>query len=221
MAKIIQFPGKKKGGEKFNFEKLKIFAKSLNKQALNKLNTWAALKKLTSDSDLANLQEAFEQTLIGESDPSPKFMREFLKIRRYLMAAVIYKAASKGMKSSLYAQNKKSILQKLEALETIADTKDWDWVSFNELEFDFFATLAALSGEQNFVSILNEAKQTYLTSILTLNDKFWNMREAVDFYTKIWNRIESGKAVSARDILLDYYEKNDDKIIFYFKEMQK
>ena len=47
------------------------------------------------------------------------------------------------------------------------------------------------------------------------------MREAVDFYTKIWNRIEGGKAVSARDILLDYYEKNDDKIIFYFKEMQK
>ena len=225
MARIIRFPRINRKGSKagesssslsLDFEKVKKFAKSLNERAYEKVSIWQSLLNIVTDRELRKLQKAFEEAPQLELDDDQHFLSEFLTIRRYLLAAVIYRASHTKKGSKSYEQTAQRIEDNL---NTVALQNNWDWVSFNELEFELFSALSVLSRDKNMAIILNKAKQVYLLSTLSLSAKFWNMQEAVRFYNEIWEYVKVHRAEVARDTFLQFFEKNDQKIIYHYRNL--
>ncbi len=231
MGKIVKFPGGKSdkrppSNENDSNENLRkqvkelaniIKSKSLLKMAEIKAMPSDFLLEITKEEKLTQLQDAFEISSGTKMSADNRYFSEFLVIRRYILAYIIQLAANNINRADTKTVN--NIKEILENLKNIALYNDWDWVSFNELEYDLFMSIANLAKDSKIRFILNRSKQFYLLGVMSFNSQFWNMSDSVKLYTEVWQAIENRNADQARDIFLAFYEKNDKKIINKYEDL--
>jgi nicotinate-nucleotide pyrophosphorylase (carboxylating) len=172
--------------------------------------------RIVAAENLHALRAAFESGLSGEKPVHPDLLRDFLEMRRYFSAAIVYKAAENWKES--YGRRKESQVldDLLQELQDLSDNKSWDWVTFHETEFEFFLQIANLSRFTTARFVLNRIRRDYLDSVLAYNKNFWNMKTAVGVYRTLVHLIRERRPAEAEGELLQFFTQNDIAIVQYY-----
>lgn len=177
------------------------------------------LIKLGTKDKLRDIKQAFESKSDTGISYHPQLLKDFLGLRRNLMAIVVTRAIKTGNKTENRKQTLQQINETLEDLSFTALHNEWDWVSFHELEFDYFFQIARLSNDSTLLFFLKRLREKYLTAALNMNRQFWEMTEAVDVYSKLLEAIEKNNEELAENILRKFFEKNDRMIMHFYEAL--
>jgi len=172
--------------------------------------------RIVSAENLRAIRAAFEDGLAGERPVHPDLFADFLEMRRYFSAAIVYKAAENWRDTGATRKVAARIEEILDELQFLSDYQAWDWVSFHETEVEFFVEIANLSRVQSARFALNRIKRDYLDSVLAYNRNFWNMQTALTIYRSVWRFIREAKATEAEGELLQFFSQNDLAILQYY-----
>lgn len=172
--------------------------------------------RIVATENLRAIRAAFENGIASEKPVHPDLLSEFLEMRRYFTAAIIYKAAENWKPQ--FAQRKQSarLDDLLEEMQFLSDTQSWDWVSFHETEFEFFLEIANLSRFTTARFVLNRIRRDYLDSVLAYNKNFWNMQTAIAVYRTVVKLIRERKPAEAEGEILHFFTQNDLAILQYY-----
>jgi len=234
MGKILPFPGgqskksrkasRVKSTLSATINQVKEFAGLIKKKSLLKVAELQGFRsdfllEITKEEKLKDLQTAFEQSSGKKISADSKYLAEFLVIRRYILAHVIVRASEQKPTNRGYQEGAAAIDEIIEALDSVATNNEWDWVRYNELEYELFLQLANLARDNKIKFILNRSRQTYLLSTMTLNAQYWNMEESVALYDQVWQNIRKKQGDQAKQVFLEFYEKNDKKIMHRYDDL--
>lgn len=172
--------------------------------------------RIVSAENLRAIRSAFEAGLSGERPVHPDLFSDFLEMRRYFTAAIVFKAAENWRENNATRKISERIEDILGELQFLSDYQAWDWVSFHETEVEFFIEVANLSRVNSARFALNRIKRDYLDSVLAYNKNFWNMQSALDIYRTVWRLIRERKAPEAEGEILQFFSQNDLAILQYY-----
>lgn len=172
--------------------------------------------RIVSTENLKALRAAFENGPSGEKPVHPDLFADFLEMRRYFTAAIIYKAAENWKDSNQRRKASQKLDDLLDELQDISDNQPWDWVSFHEAEFEFFLQIANHSRFTMARFVLGRIKRDYLDSVLAFNKNFWNMQSAITVYRSLVKLIRERKAAEAEAEILGFFTQNDLAILQYY-----
>ncbi|MFZ5627852.1 MAG: carboxylating nicotinate-nucleotide diphosphorylase [Spirochaetota bacterium] len=172
--------------------------------------------RIVASENLRAIRAAFEEGLSAERPVHPDLLGEFLELRRYFTAAIVYKAAENWKKQHADKKRTRQLDELLEELQFLSENQSWDWVSFHETEFEFFLQIAYLSRFTTAKFVLNRIRRDYLDSVLAYNKNFWNMETAVSVYRTVVKLIRESKPVEAEGELLQFFTQNDLAILQYY-----
>ncbi len=172
--------------------------------------------RIVSAENLKAIRSAFEHGPSDEKPVHPDLLAEFLEMRRYFTAAIIYKAAQNWKDDGRGRKTFERIDERLDELQDLSDNQSWDWVSFHETEFEFFLEIANLSRFTTARFVLNRIKRDYLDSVLAFNKNFWNMQSAISVYRTLVRLIHDKKAAEAEGEILQFFTQNDLAILQYY-----
>jgi DNA-binding FadR family transcriptional regulator len=224
------FSGKKtKDAQKKDFGSTSLLLR-LTQNALEKVeqdvgSAWAIiplsyLLDLASTAHLSKLQKFFDLSQKDRAEMA-YLISDVLKLRRSLVGGLVNICGLEVSKGSLSRQSFKKAESLLEEFNFLSEQKSWDWVSFHENEYDFFLNLSKAAKVSGYTYFLRKARKHYLNSSLALNKNYWQIPVATEIYKQIYKHILEGDGISARNDILNFYEKNDESILFqYQKEHQ-
>lgn len=172
--------------------------------------------RIVAAENLRAIRAAFEEGISAETPVHPELLGEFLEMRRYFTAAIVYKAAENWKPQYANSKRSRELDELLDELQFLSDNNSWDWVSFHETEFEFFLKIAYLSRFTTAKFVLNRIRRDYLDSVLSYNRNFWNMENAVAVYRVILKLIRESKPVEAESELLQFFTQNDLAILQYY-----
>lgn len=172
--------------------------------------------RIVAAENLRAIRAAFEEGVSADRPVHPDLLGEFLELRRFFTAAIVYKAAENW--KDHYAEKKRTrqLDELLDELQFLSENQSWDWVSFHETEFEFFLHIAHLSRFTTAKFVLNRIRRDYLDSVLAYNRNFWNMETAVSVYRTVVKLIREAKPVEAEGELLQFFTQNDLAILQYY-----
>jgi nicotinate-nucleotide pyrophosphorylase (carboxylating) len=172
--------------------------------------------RIVAAENLRAIRAAFEDGISAERPVHPDLLGEFLELRRYFTAAIVYKAAENWKKTHGDKKSTRQLDELLEELQFLSENQSWDWVSFHEAEFEFFLQIAYLSRFTTAKFVLNRIRRDYLDSVLAYNRNFWNMETAVSVYRTVLKLIREGRPAEAEGELLQFFTQNDLAILQYY-----
>lgn len=172
--------------------------------------------RIVSAENMRAIRTAFEDGLAGERPVHPDLFADFLEMRRYFSAAIVYKAAEKWRDQSSHRKASQKIDEILDEMQFLSDYQSWDWVSFHEEEFALFLEIANLSSYWAARFVLNRIRRDYLDSVLSYNKNFWNMQSAHAVYRTVVKLIRERKPAEAEGEILQFFSQNDLAIIQYY-----
>ncbi|MBX3721444.1 MAG: carboxylating nicotinate-nucleotide diphosphorylase [Turneriella sp.] len=172
--------------------------------------------RIVSAENLKAIRSAFEHGPSDEKPVHPDLLADFLEMRRYFTAAIIYKAAENWKNDARNRKTSARIDELLDELQDLSDNQSWDWVSFHETEFEFFLQIANTSRFTTARFVLNRIKRDYLDSVLAFNKNFWNMQSAIAVYRSLIQLIRERKAPEAEGEILQFFTQNDLAILQYY-----
>jgi nicotinate-nucleotide pyrophosphorylase (carboxylating) len=172
--------------------------------------------RIVSAENMKAIRSAFEYGPSTEQPVHPDLLADFLEMRRYFTAAIIYKAAQNWKGEVRSRKTAEKLEEILDELQDLNDNQSWDWVSFHETEFEFFLEIANLSRFTTARFVLNRIKRDYLDSVLAFNKNFWNMQSAITVYRSIVRLIRERKPAEAEGEILQFFTQNDLSILQYY-----
>ncbi|HNL55659.1 MAG TPA: carboxylating nicotinate-nucleotide diphosphorylase, partial [Turneriella sp.] len=172
--------------------------------------------RIVAAENLRAIRAAFEEGISAERPVHPDLLGEFLELRRYFTAAIVYKAAENWKRQHADKKRTRQLDELLEELQFLSENQSWDWVSFHETEFEFFLQIAYLSRFTTAKFVLNRIRRDYLDSVLAYNKNFWNMETAVSVYRTVVKLIRESKPAEAEGELLQFFTQNDLAILQYY-----
>lgn len=172
--------------------------------------------RIVSAENMKAIRSAFEHGPSAEKPVHPDLLAEFLEMRRYFTAAIIYKAAENWKSNVKRRRNSRDLDELLDELQDLSDNQSWDWVSFHETEFEFFLEIANISRFTTARFVLNRIKRDYLDSVLAFNKNFWNMESAIGVYRTLVRLIRERKSAEAEGEILQFFTQNDLAILQYY-----
>jgi nicotinate-nucleotide pyrophosphorylase (carboxylating) len=171
--------------------------------------------RIVAAENLRAIRAAFEEGISAERPVHPELLGEFLELRRYFTAAIVYKAAE-NWKQHTDKKKSRQLDELLDELQFLSENQSWDWVSFHETEFEFFLQIAHVSRFTTAKFVLNRIRRDYLDSVLAYNRNFWNMETAVSVYRTVVRLIREAKPAEAEGELLQFFTQNDMAILQYY-----
>lgn len=172
--------------------------------------------RIVATENLRAIRTAFENGISAERPVHPDLLAEFLEMRRFFTAAIIYKAAENWKPQFAGRKQARAIEDLLDELQYLSENNSWDWVSFHETEFEFFLQIANLSRFTTARFVLNRIRRDYLDSVLAYNKNFWNMQNAVAVYRTLTRLIREGRPAEAEGEILQFFTQNDLAIVQYY-----
>ncbi len=172
--------------------------------------------RVVATENLRAIRTAFENGISAEKPVHPDLLAEFLEMRRFFTAAIIYKAAENWKPQFAARKQTRAIDDLLDELQYLSENNSWDWVSFHETEFEFFLQIANLSRFTTARFVLNRIRRDYLDSVLAYNKNFWNMQNAVAVYRMLIRLIREGRPAEAEGEILQFFTQNDLAIVQYY-----
>ncbi len=172
--------------------------------------------RIVATENLRAIRTAFENGISAEKPVHPDLLAEFLEMRRYFTAAIIYKAAENWKPQHAGRKQARIIDDLLDELQFLSENNSWDWVSFHETEFEFFLEIANMSRFTTARFVLNRIRRDYLDSVLAYNKNFWNMQNAVAVYRTLLKLIREGRPAEAEGEILQFFTQNDLAIVQYY-----
>lgn len=172
--------------------------------------------RIVSAENLKAIRSAFEHGPSDAKPVHPDLLADFLEMRRYFTAAIIYKAAQNWKEPRRPRKNSRDLDELLDELQDLSDNQSWDWVSFHETEFEFFLEIANNSRFTTARFVLNRIKRDYLDSVLAFNKNFWNMQTAIAVYRSLVRLIRERRAAEAEGEILQFFTQNDLAILQYY-----
>jgi len=172
--------------------------------------------RIVATENLRAIRTAFENGISAEKPVHPDLLAEFLEMRRFFTAAIIYKAAENWKPQHMGRKQARAIDDLLDDLQFLSENNSWDWVSFHETEFEFFLQIANMSRFTTARFVLNRIRRDYLDSVLAYNKNFWNMQNAVGVYRTLLNLIREGRPAEAEGEILQFFTQNDLAIVQYY-----
>ncbi len=155
-----------------------------------------------------------EPELIQDLD----FFRDLLVIRRVMLHNLLLSADHILRYKSLKIKRVAEINNILEQIHDISLHSPWDWVHFHEREFDLMVQMAHLAREYRLIFFMKQIREEYLSFCLLLSEKFWNMEHASQTYRQVYDLLIQGNGSQAAQLFLNFFEKNDNRVIFYYQE---
>jgi len=172
--------------------------------------------RIMSAENLRAIRSAFENGLSSERPVHPDLFSEFLEMRRYFTAAIVYRAAENWSEERPRRKKSRTLDEILEEMQDLSDNQSWDWVSFHEDEFEFFLEIANAARYTSARFILHRIRRDYLDSVLAYNKNFWNMQSAINVYRSVVRLIRERKPAEAEGELLQFFTQNDLAILQYY-----
>ncbi|MFO1527812.1 MAG: carboxylating nicotinate-nucleotide diphosphorylase [Turneriella sp.] len=172
--------------------------------------------RIVAAENLRAIRAAFENGIASDKPVHPDLLAEFLEMRRYFTAAIVYKAAQNWKDQYNRRKESANLDDMLDEMQFLSDNQSWDWVSFHETEFEFFLEIANLSRFTTARFVLNRIRRDYLDSVLAYNKNFWNMQSAIAVYRSIVRLIRDRKPAEAEGEVLQFFTQNDLAIVQYY-----
>mgnify|MGYP001604571108 FL=1 len=172
--------------------------------------------RIVAAENLRAIMAAFENGIASDKPVHPDLLSEFLEMRRYFTAAIVYKAAQNWKPQFINRKQSLRLDDLLDEMQDLSDNNAWDWVSFHETEFEFFLEIANLSRFTTARFVLNRIRRDYLDSVLAYNKNFWNMRSAIVVYRSVAKLIRERKPAEAEGEILNFFTQNDLAILQYY-----